>query len=564
MLKRRSKEEVKNRRSEMNKNGKKHRAFRLLTILICASLTAPTLVNAQDAAARQKLINQVQRAIDIIHEKHADQLDDETLTASALQGMLKTLDPHSNYLDRKSFRDFTEKQNSEYYGIGAYVRTINNATYVVEPFKDSPASRAGLRYGDQIVAVEGKDTSAFRSDQVIPLLLGERGTKVVVTVKRLGTPEPLTTTITRDGIWRPSIPNYYLIKPSIGYIGLTRSFQATTTLELRKAMADLREMGADSFILDLRDNIGGYLDQAISVADHFLQKGQTIVSVRGRSGRNRDRSAVAENGATENFPLIVMINQSSASASEIVAGAIQDHDRGLIVGETSFGKGLVQNIFPLSNGGALFLTIAHYYTPSGRLIQRDYSKGSLFEYYSRRGADGDAQKSSNPPAEVKKTDLGRPVYGGGGIEPDVKVDGPPPITPVQGRLYHAVDLFVRELVSGQIENYRQFKLDGITYDYGLKGNEYIIKDDLVKRYRDYAAKFYKENPGYYITTAMIDENLIWQRNRIRQELLLAAYGSDKSEQGMADLDTQLQRAVSEMPKAADIATRSWRRRRSNS
>ena len=548
----------------MNKNGKKHRAFRLLTILICASLTAPTLVNAQDAAARQKLINQVQRAIDIIHEKHADQLDDETLTASALQGMLKTLDPHSNYLDRKSFRDFTEKQNSEYYGIGAYVRTINNATYVVEPFKDSPASRAGLRYGDQIVAVEGKDTSAFRSDQVIPLLLGERGTKVVVTVKRLGTPEPLTTTITRDGIWRPSIPNYYLIKPSIGYIGLTRSFQATTTLELRKAMADLREMGADSFILDLRDNIGGYLDQAISVADHFLQKGQTIVSVRGRSGRNRDRSAVAENGATENFPLIVMINQSSASASEIVAGAIQDHDRGLIVGETSFGKGLVQNIFPLSNGGALFLTIAHYYTPSGRLIQRDYSKGSLFEYYSRRGADGDAQKSSNPPAEVKKTDLGRPVYGGGGIEPDVKVDGPPPITPVQGRLYHAVDLFVRELVSGQIENYRQFKLDGITYDYGLKGNEYIIKDDLVKRYRDYAAKFYKENPGYYITTAMIDENLIWQRNRIRQELLLAAYGSDKSEQGMADLDTQLQRAVSEMPKAADIATRSWRRRRSNS
>src|SRR2546428_3255321 len=152
----------------MNKNGKKHQAFMLLAILICALFTAPTLVNAQEAAARQKLINQVQRAIDIIREKHVDQPDDETLTASSLQGMLKALDPHSDYLDRKSFQEFTEKQNSEYYGIGAYIRTINNATYVVEPFKDSPASRAGLRYGDHIVAIDGKDTSAMRSDLVIP------------------------------------------------------------------------------------------------------------------------------------------------------------------------------------------------------------------------------------------------------------------------------------------------------------------------------------------------------------------------------------------------------------
>src|SRR5262249_29783774 len=156
-----------------NKNKKKHRAFMLLAILICALFTAPALVNAQEAATRQKLINQVQQAIDIIREKHVDQPDDEALIGSSLQGMLKTLDPHSDYLERKRFRDFTEKQNSEYYGIGAFVRTINNATYVVEPFKDSPASKAGLRYGDNIVAVDGKDTSAFRSDQVTPLLLGE-------------------------------------------------------------------------------------------------------------------------------------------------------------------------------------------------------------------------------------------------------------------------------------------------------------------------------------------------------------------------------------------------------
>jgi len=548
----------------MNKTRKKYFVYLLSAILISSSLGLPGMVNAQDAAARQKIINQYQKAIDIIREKYIDQIDDETLTKSSLQGMLKSLDPHSDYLDPKSFQEFSNKQNSEYYGIGSYVRTINKATYVVEPFKDSPATRAGLRYGDHIVTVNGKDTSTMRSDQISQLLLGERGTQVVVTVKRLGSPEPLTATITRDGIWRPSIPNYYLIKPKIGYIGLTRGFQSTTVRELRKAMADLRELGADSFILDLRNNSGGYLDQAIRVSDLFLQRGQSIVSVRGRSGRSDDQTAVAESGATENFPLVVMINRFSASASEIVAGAIQDHDRGLIVGETSFGKGLVQHIFPLSDGGALFLTIAHYYTPSGRLIQRDYSKGSLFEYYTRRSASPDAQVASNSPSNVKKTDLGREVYSGGGIEPDVKVESAAPSTPVQDRLYHAVCLFVRELVSGKVADYQHFKLNGITYDYKMKGNEYVISDDLLKRYRDYAANFYKENPDYHITTAMIDQNLAWQRNQIRQEILLAAYGNDRSQQGMADLDVQLQRAVTEMPKAADIAIRSWRRRRSNS
>jgi carboxyl-terminal processing protease len=548
----------------VNKNIKKHLVFMLSAILIFASLGAPTMVNAQEATTRQKIINQYQKAIDIIREKYIDQIDDEALTTSSIQGMLKSLDPHSDYLDRKSFQEFSEKQNSEYYGIGSYVRTINKATYVVEPFKDSPATRAGLRYGDHIVTVDGKDTSTLRSDQISQLLLGERGTQVVVAVKRLGIPEPLTMTITRDGIWRPSIPNYYLIKPNIGYIGLTRGFQSTTIRELRKAMADLRELGADSFILDLRNNTGGYLDQAIRVSDQFLQRGQTIVSVRGRSGRSNDQIAVAESGTTENFPLVVMINRFSASASEIVAGAIQDHDRGLVVGETSFGKGLVQNILPLTNGGALLLTIAHYYTPSGRLIQRDYSKGSLFEYYYRRGAGAAAQNPSNPPANVKKTDLGRDVHSGGGIEPDVKVDSDDSFTPVQSRLYHAVCLFVRELVSGRVADYQQFKLNGVTYDYRMKGNEYIINDDLLKRYRDYAVNFYKENPDYHITTAMIDQNLVWQRNQIRQEVLLAAYGSDRAQQGMADLDAQLKRAVSEMPKAADIAIRSWRRRRSTS
>jgi carboxyl-terminal processing protease len=194
---------------------------------------------------------------------------------------------------------------------------------------------------------------------------------VTVTVKRVGEANPLSMTITRDGIALPSIPNYYKVKPTIGYIGLTRNFQSTTSEEMSTAMAELIEKGATSFILDLRQNRGGYLDQAIKVCDQLLQRGQKIVSVRGRQGRNFDQNAVAESGATDNHPLVVLIDRDSASASEIVAGAIQDHDRGLIIGEPSFGKGLVQRIFPLFNGGALTLTNAHYYTPSGRLIPRD-------------------------------------------------------------------------------------------------------------------------------------------------------------------------------------------------
>lgn len=543
----------------MKNGGQKFLISTLFSLLVGASIILPPMATAQDEGARQKLNDQYQKAIDIIQGNYVVDIDQETLTKAAIQGMLKTLDPHSDYLDRKAFQEFNEKQHSQYFGIGSQIGTRYRSTYILEPFKGSPASRAGLRYGDQIIAVDGKDTSNWPSDRVRTLLLGDRNTQVAVTVKRLGAPELITTTITRDGIWLPSIPNYYLVKPNIGYIGLTRNFQSTTSRELQNAMAELREKGAESFVLDLRQNGGGYLDQAIRVCDQFLQRGQTVVSVRGRAGRNFDQNAVAENGATENFPLVVLIDRSTASASEIVAGAIQDHDRGLIIGESSFGKGLVQRIFPLTNGGALTLTIAHYYTPSGRLIQRDYSSGSLFEYYFRRSPGGDASTQPKPRQDEKKTDLGRTVYGGGGIEPDIKLDSADFFNTAQNRIYHGLFMFTRDLVAGQVPGFQQFKLNGITYDYKIKGNEFTINDDLLKTFREFAIKFYRENPDYTVTPAMIDENLVWARKQIRQEVLMAAYGGDKAQQGLSELDVQLQRAITEMPKAADLANRSWRR-----
>ncbi len=534
--------------------------FSLLALLICGSTVLPPLVNAQNETAMQKLKEQSQKAADLIREYYVDEIDDETLTKFAIQGMLKSLDPHSDYLDKKAYKDFYDRQHSEYGGIGAGIRQFTTrGTYISEPFKDTPASRAGLRYGDHIISIDGKDTSNWSSDRVRAMLLGERLTQVNVTVKRAGVSEPIDVVIIRDVIKLPSIPNYYLIKPNIGYIGLTRNFQVTTSKELTSAMAELREKGADSFILDLRNNGGGYLDQAIKVCDQFLQRGQTIVSVKGRPGRNFDQNTFAEVGATQNFPLIILIDRTTASASEIVAGAVQDHDRGLIIGESSFGKGLVQRIFPLTNGGVLTLTIAHYYTPSGRLIQRDYSNGSLFEYYSRRSALGDSTNLEKPRSDERKTDLGRTVYGGGGIEPDIKVESIERATREQSFLFTGILMFVRELVAGQIAGFPQFKLEGISHDYKIKGNEYIIVDDLLKAYREFAVKYYKENPDFGVTTAMVDDNLVWARKEIRKEVLIAAYGTDKMQQAIADLDVQLQRAITEMPKAADLTMRSWRR-----
>lgn len=546
----------------MKKGTQKISILVFLALVVCLATALLPIVSAQDSPTPAKLTSDYEKAMDIIRQNYVVELDHETLTKAAIQGMLKALDPHSDYMDRKAFQEFNEKQHSQYFGIGSQIGARHRMAFVLEPFKDSPASRAGLRYGDHFIAIDGQDTSAWSSDRVRNLLLGPRGTQVTVTVKRLGVAEPITTTITRDGIWLPSIPNYYLVKPTIGYIGLTRNFQATTSAELTKAMAALRERGAESFILDLRGNGGGYLEQAIRVADSLLQRGQTIVTVRGRPGRNFDQDAIAETGATENFPLVVLTDRASASASEIVAGAIQDHDRGLIIGEPTFGKGLVQRIFPLAGNGALTLTIAHYYTPSGRLIQRDYSNGSLFDYYYRRSANGDVTPPKKP-SDEKKTDLGRTVYGGGGIEPDIKVDSADFFTPAQGRLYHGVFLFVRELVSGQIAAHPQFKLNGIEYDHKLKPNEFLITDDVLKSFREFAIKFYKDNPDYGITPAMIEENIVWIRKQIRYEVLQAAYGSDKAQQGLADLDLPLQRAIAEMPKAADLAERSWRRNSAN-
>ena len=320
-------------------------------------------------------------ALSIVDVNYAGEIDYEKATQAAIQGMLWTLDPHSSYFTRAEFQKLKEDQDSRFFGIGVSILQHRDGVYVQALVEDTPAERSGLRYGDRIIEVDGKDAREWTSAEVSKNVRGEEGAPVRVKVERAGSSGPVEFTIKRAAVPLPSIRNAFIIRPGVGYIGLTGGFQHKTDLELSEAIARLKEQGMRQMVLDLRGNPGGLLDQAIKVASRFIPRGELISSVRGRTDYAKPDVYRSVGDETENFPLVVLINHNSASASEIVAGAIQDHGRGLIVGETSFGKGLVQKVFNLPFGSGLTLTTARYYTPYGRSLQRDYSNGSLYDYY---------------------------------------------------------------------------------------------------------------------------------------------------------------------------------------
>lgn len=554
----------------MNRNWQRLLILAVVTVLLGGALAMKASAVAQksdeDRLAEQKLYKQFIDAVDIIRENYLEEVDYEVLTKVGIQGMLRTLDPHSSFYDRKAFDDLKNDQRSQYFGIGSVIGTRDGKVYIQEPFKDTPSYRAGLRFGDQIVAIDGENTENWNSTQVTQRLRGEQGTKVKVSVRRSGVAEPVTVTIERDAIAQLSITNAFMVRPGIGYVNMPRGFHSTTSDELTAAIAYLKEQGATSMIFDIRDNPGGFLHEAIKVADKFLQRGQTVLSVRYREGKLMDRELPAESGSPETFPLVVLINKDSASASEIVAGAIQDHDRGLIVGETSFGKGLVQTIMPLSGGAGLTLTTARYYTPSGRLIQRDYSANSMYEYYGRRSLGELSDESKQKANKIWLTDLKRPVYGGGGINPDVtvkdtKIDNIFILNQTQVVLLSPIFLFARDVLAGQVPVAADYKVSKpAQHDHQLKSNEFMVSDALMKSYRDFLTDWLKKHPEIVFTPAQLEENMAWMRARIRYEMLVGAYGADKAQQAMVDSDAQLQRAILELPNAATLAEKARQKR----
>ena len=326
-------------------------------------------------------------AIATITQNYSGDIDHEKATQAAIQGMLSTLDPHSAYFPYSEFKKLKEDQDSRFYGIGVTIVKHPDGVYVQSAVDGTPAAKLGVRYGDRILEVDGKDAREWTSEQVSKNVRGALGDPVTIKVERAGSEAPIYFTIVRDAVPLPTIRNAYMIRPGTGYIGLTGGFQRSSDEELSKAMKRLQEQGMRQLILDLRGNPGGLLDQAIDVASEFLPRGQTVVSVKGRTEYSEPIVYKSTGSDPATLPLVILINRNSASASEIVAGAIQDHGRGLIVGETSFGKGLVQRIFQLPFQTGLTLTTARYYTPYGRSLQRDYSSGSLYDYYMRYEAE---------------------------------------------------------------------------------------------------------------------------------------------------------------------------------
>jgi carboxyl-terminal processing protease len=505
--------------------------FAPLAILACAlagGLYGPRISAAGAASEGDDLSPEVgafTRAFALVEQNFADPVSaDKAIYKGAIPGMLRTLDPHSNFFDPKDYQLLREDQKGHYYGVGMQVAARNGKTVVVAPFPGAPAYKAGMRPGDVIARINDKPADNLTTNEVADLLKGPRGTEVIVVVSREGTPQPLSFTMIRDEIIRKSVEDAFWVKPGIAYVKVLQ-FAETTGKELEDNMRRLGENNIKGLIFDLRDNPGGLLNEGVAVADRFLQKNQVIVSHRGRA--SAEKPYVARNGNHgRDYPIVVLVDRLSASAAEIVAGAMQDHDRAWVLGEKTFGKGLVQTVFPLSDSTGLALTTAHFYTPSGRLIQRDYSNKSFYDYYYHR--DESAQNSN----DVKMTDSGRTVYGGGGITPDEKYE-----TPKMDRL--EMGLF-REGLFNFTRTY--FASHSATLPKGWMPDEPILNelhDFLLRR----ATPF---------TEAEFTADRDWIVRNLGKEMYTTAFNVDVADQFYSETDPEVARAVEAMPKATAL------------
>jgi carboxyl-terminal processing protease len=500
-----------------------------------------------DAATRNKIAKDFTNALLAAKDNYAGQVDYNKITNASITGMLRTLDPHSMYLDRKQWDEFQNDQRSRYYGIGSTIAQRNNKVYILSPTEGTPSFRAGLRYGDHIAEINGEPTTGWNVTQVRSKLLGPEGTMITFKIARLGVASPIEFKLSRGAVPLPSIANYFMFGNGIGYVNLERGFNTTTYDETRAALMHLRKQGMTSLVLDLRGNHGGLVEQASKVVNTFVFRGQKIVSMRGRPGVFPSRESVSNNNTPDDYPIVVLVDRGSASAAEIVAGALQDHDRARIVGENSFGKGLVQNPFPLTDGSALILTTGHYYTPSGRLIQRAYDGLSFYDYYLKRGDKQAASKS-----DEKRTDSGRTVYGGGGIEPDVlaKVRFTPREMELQNFWRDPVFAFAQSLVAGQVPTLSDFKIDRPPdYHHRLAATEYVIDEKMLGAFK----AFLKEHSELKVDPSRVEKEAEFVKRGIRYEIVTAAFGIETAYQILLQGDEQVKRAIAEIPTAKIMA-----------
>ncbi len=504
--------------------------FVVLVVLLCGflgTLFGQRISNSQptsDSDVRDGL-RSFSQVYDVVEQNYAEPVNaDKAIFNGAIPGMLRVLDPHSNFFDPKSYSLLREEQRGKYYGVGMSVGPRNNKVIVLMPFVGTPAYKVGIHPGDVIAAVDGRATDNLSTTEVADMLKGPKGTQVRITILREGAPKPMEFTVTRDEIPRYSVDLHFLIRPGVGYMHVT-GFQETTEKEVQDALDQFGNI--NGLILDLRQNPGGLLSEGVGVADKFLPKGAVIVSHHGRSSPEKVYRAAHGNGG-HNYPIVVLVNKGTASAAEIVAGAIQDHDRGLVVGENTFGKGLVQTVYPLSENTGLALTTAKYYTPSGRLIQRDYSAVSLYDYYYNR----EPSDPNSGGREVKMTDSGRPVYGGGGITPDVKV---PAI-----KTNHFQDTL--------LQHYAFFNFaKRYVMNRHIQKN-YEVDDQTMLDFRNFLTE--QHIPWTEAEVGGVND---WIRSSIKSEMFIDEFGQIEGLKVRAETDPQVQKALELLPRAKELA-----------
>ncbi|MCC7009323.1 MAG: S41 family peptidase [Acidobacteria bacterium] len=471
----------------------------------------------------------------------------EALVYDSIDGMLRTLDPHSSFFTPRDFRLMRERQEGRYSGIGIQIAPMTTPPGVVVTslFEGSPAYRAGIRRGDVIARINGEDAQDTWSTQdVVDRVKGPKGTTVNIGIRRPGVDELIALTVARDEIRIPSVRASFMLEPATGYVRL-QDFSETTNAELGQALTKLKAAGMQRLMLDLRDNPGGPLNQAIEVASRFLRKGEMVVYTRGRIPNSDDDYLAPQTGDYTDVPLIVLVDRQSASASEIVSGAMQDHDRGLVVGETTFGKALVQSVYNLSNGAGLALTTGRYYTPSGRLIQRPWD-GAFDEYLTYALRDQEEPRPHSP-ADLKLTDGKRKVYSGGGVEPDHFIAGPEGFNPSRfGRSLQQSGRFV-----GFAERFTKEGDERPGSRSSAKAHRvsagWQVTDDLVQEFRQYL-----QDQRLSIDEAAFAADLPFIKAMIKYEVDVDLFGVEEARRNLSAVDPQVRGALGFFDDAAKL------------
>ena len=495
--------------------------------------------------ARQDEVTQQYRvftaALAAIQREYVEEVPSDKLVYGGVEGMLKTLDPHSSFFDPRQYAQMRERQEGRYYGLGIQIQPIDGDITVMSIFEGSPAFKKGLRRGDVIARIEGEDAKGMSSEDAVKRLKGPKGTSVNIAIKRRGYDQLLELQVTRDEVNIVSVRGVFMIDNETGYLKLGE-FTETSNNEVGAGLEQLMAKGMKRLVLDLRDNPGGALDQAISISNRFLPRGDMIVYTRGRSPNSDQDYRATEQSQYTNLPIVVLVNRNSASASEIVSGALQDHDRGLVVGETTFGKALVQSVYKISDQAGLALTTGRYYTPSGRLIQRPWD-GAFDEYltYTLREQKGAREHNS---ADLKYTDAGRKVYSGGGIEPDKFMAGP-----VEG---FSPTKFGRQIWgSGQFQRFAdQYMAEGDTRfsaankDKKRIGKGFAITDEMLQEFRTQL-----RTSKITIDEAAFTTDLHFIKAMMRYEIDLALFGVEEARRNLILQDPQARFALSQFPEA---------------